>query len=104
MAKIKKDDHLYERLRLGGVRKRVAKEVSKLQPEKDSPQMKAARRAAADLNLAVDDIKDLITRGPQKRSKAAKKGAKTRKKNQAKKRGAKKGASKKNGKKAAGKK
>lgn len=104
MAKRKKDDHLYERLRLGGVRKRVAKEVSKLQPEKDSPQMKAARRAAADLNLAVDDIKDLITGGPQKRSKAAKKAAKTRKKNRTKKDAAKKRGGKKNGKKPTAKK
>ena len=84
-SKSKADKNLYDRLRDGGVRKRVAKEVSKLRPEKDDPQMKAARRAAADLNLAVDDIKDLITGGPQKRSKAAKKGAKTRKRNAAKK-------------------
>lgn len=82
-----KDKHLYDRLRAGGVRKRVAKEVSKLKPDRDSPQMKAARRAAADLNLAVDDIKDLIVGGPQKRSDAAKRGAKTRKKSAAKKSG-----------------
>lgn len=89
----KADKNLYDRLRAGGVRKKVAKEVSKLSPEKDSPQMKAARRAAADLNLAVDDIKDLITGGPQKRSNAAKKGAKTRKRNAAKMNGKKSGKS-----------
>lgn len=87
MAKSKKrqDKDLYERLRVGGVRKKVAKEVSRLRPDKDGAQMKAVRRVAADLNMAVDDIKDLVTRGPQKRSKAAKKGAKTRKKNRARK-------------------
>ena len=80
MAKSKTDKDLYERLRAEGVRKRVAKEVSRLQPDKDGAQMKAVRRIAADLNMAVDDIKDLVTGGPQKRSKAAKKAAKTRKK------------------------
>lgn len=84
-SKSKSDKNLYDRLRSSGVRKRVAKEVSKLQPDKDNPQMKAARRAATDLNKAADDIKDLVTGGPQKRSKAAKKAAKTRKKNAAKK-------------------
>ena len=89
MAKSKKrqDKDLYERLRVSGVRKRVAKEVSRLRPEKDGAQMKAVRRVAADLNMAVDDIKDLVTRGPQKRSKAAKKGAKARKKNKTRKKG-----------------
>jgi len=80
MAKSKTDKDLYERLRADGVRKRVAKEVSRLKPDKDGAQMKAVRRIAADLNMAVDDIKDLVTGGPQKRSKAAKKAAKTRKK------------------------
>jgi hypothetical protein len=85
MAKSKKgqDKDLYERLRVSGVRKKAAREVSRLRPDKDSAQMKAVRRVAADLNMAVDDIKDLVTRGPQKRSEAAKKAAKTRKKNKA---------------------
>jgi hypothetical protein len=81
MAKKKGNQNLYDRLRAGGVRKKVAKEVSRLRPDKDGAEMKAVRRVAADLNMAVDDIKDLITGGPQKRSKAAKKAAKTRKKN-----------------------
>ncbi len=80
MAKSKTDKDLYQRLRAEGVRKRVAKEVARLRPDKDGAQMKAVRRIAADLNMAVDDIKDLVTGGPQKRSKAAKKAAKTRKK------------------------
>ncbi len=86
-SKSRQDKDLYDRLRLGGVRKKVAKEVSRLQPDRDSAQMKAVRRVAADLNLAVDDIKDLVTRGPHKRSEAAKKAAKTRKKNKAAKKG-----------------
>ncbi len=89
-SKAKADRDLYERLRVGGVRKKVAKEVSRLRPEKDSAEMKAVRRVAKDLNKAADDVKDLVTGGPRKRSKAAKKGAKTRKKNKAGKKGAKK--------------
>ena len=77
------DKDLYDRLRVGGVRKKVAKKASRLRPGKNNVEMKAVRRLAADLNMAVDDIKDLITRGPQKRSNAAKKAAKTRKKNKA---------------------
>ncbi len=87
MAKTKSkkrvDKDLYDRLRAEGVRKKVAKEVSRLRPDKDSAQMKAVRRVANDLDKAAKDVKDLVTGGPQKRSKAAKKGAKTRKKNKA---------------------
>ncbi len=82
-SKAKADRDLYDRLRVGGVRKKVAREVSRLQPEKDGAEMKAVRRVANDLNKAAEDVKDLVTGGPQKRSKAAKKGAKTRKKNKA---------------------
>lgn len=87
-GKSKADKDLYERLRLGGVRKKAAKEVTRLRPGKDGAQTKAVRRVAADLNMAVDDIKDLVTRGPQKRSEAAKKAAKTRKRSEAAKKGA----------------
>ena len=89
-SKAKTDRDLYDRLRVGGVRKKVAKEVSRLRPDKDSAEMNAVRRVANDLNKAAEDVKDLVTGGPQKRSKAAKKGAKTRKKNKAAKKGAKK--------------
>ena len=89
-GKSKVDKDLYDRLRVGGVRKKVAKEVSRLRPDKDSAEMKAVRRVANDLNKAAEEVKDLVTGGPQKRSKAARKGAKTRKKNKAGKKKAKK--------------
>ena len=81
----KKNLDLYQRLRDSGVRKKVAKQVSRAVPDSGDPKFKPAKRAADDLSAAASEIKDLITGGPQKRSKAAKKAAKTRKKNKAKK-------------------
>jgi hypothetical protein len=92
-SKSRPDKALYDRLRSSGVRKKAAKQVSRVLPGKSSPSTKAAERIANDLNKAASDIKDLISRGPQKRSAAAKKGAKTRKANQKKRsQSAKKGA------------
>lgn len=82
--KFRPDKKLYDRLRNSGVRKKAAKQVSRALPEKGSPSANAAERIADDLSAAASDIRDLITRGPQKRSEAAKKAAKTRKKNKAK--------------------
>jgi hypothetical protein len=90
-GRAKSDKALYERLRMAGVRRKVARETSRLHPDKDGAEMKAVRRVAADLNLAADDIKGLVTRGPRKRSEAARKGAKTRKKNTSAKKAAKNG-------------
>jgi hypothetical protein len=81
-SKSRPDKALYDRLRNSGVRKKAARQVSRALPRKGSPSAKGAERIANDLNKAASDIKDLITRGPQKRSAAAKKGAKTRKANQ----------------------
>jgi type IV secretory pathway VirB6-like protein len=75
------------------VRKKAAKQVSRALPDKKSPGGKAAERIANDLSKAAADIRDLVTGGPRKRSKAAKKAAKTRKANQKKRsQSAKKGA------------
>lgn len=83
MAKKKSrpDKELYDRLRNSGVRKKAAKQASRALPDKGSPSAKAAERIADDLSAAASDIRDLVTRGPQKRSEAAKKAAKTRKEN-----------------------
>lgn len=92
-SKSRPDKALYDRLRNSGVRKKAARQVSRALPAKGSPSAKAAERIANDLNKAASDIKDLISRGPQKRSAAARKGAKTRKANQKKRsQGAKKAA------------
>ena len=84
MAKSKRNKNLYNRLRESGVSKKAAKQVSRALPDKGSPNVKAAERIADDLSTAASDIMDLVTGGPQKRSKAAKKAAKTRKKNKSK--------------------
>jgi hypothetical protein len=89
MAKAKKkskaDKDLYGRLRDSGVRKKVARQISQALPDADDPWVKQAKRAADQLGAAASEIGDLVTGGPQKRSKAAKKAAKTRKENKAKK-------------------
>jgi hypothetical protein len=91
----KKNMDLYERLRESGVRKKIAKQVARVTPDGKDPRMKPLKRAADDLGAAASEIRDLVTGGPQKRSKAAKKAAKTRKKNKAERsKAAKKGARK----------
>jgi len=79
MAKTKPDKKLYDSLRSSGVRKKVAGKVSEALPKRGSSKSKPARQAAADLSTAVDEIKDRVKGGPQKRSAAAKKAVKTRK-------------------------
>jgi hypothetical protein len=79
-TKIKPDEKLYDRLRSSGVRKKVAAKVSDALPKHGAPKPGLARRAAADLSSAADEIKDRVKGGPKKRSAAAaKKAASTRK-------------------------
>ncbi len=79
MGKDKTNEKLYKQLRASGVRKKVSKKVANALPKKGNPNPMAARRAAGDLKAAGDEIIDLVKGGPEKRSKAAKKAAKTRK-------------------------
>jgi hypothetical protein len=78
-TKTKPDKKLYDRLRSSGVRKKVAGRIAEALPSNGNAKAGRARRAAADLSTAVDEIRDRVKGGPQKRSAAAKKGAKTRK-------------------------
>ena len=78
MARSKKDEKLFKRLRSFGVSNRTAREVSKSLHNSDRPAPKAARSAIADLTGAVAEIQDRINKGPEKRRTAAKKAAKTR--------------------------
>ena len=96
MAKARSSDkNLYDRLRDSGVRKKVAKRVSKAAPSKGSKEPAVAHRIADDLSNAADSIRDRVGGGSRKRSKAAKKAARTRKANAAKRRSsARKGAKK----------
>ncbi len=86
MAKTKQkpDKKLYDRLRSKGVRKKVAAPASEALPKSGSSNSQKAKRVASDLGKAADEIKDRARGGPQKRSTAAKKAARTRKANAAK--------------------
>ena len=75
MAKTETD--LYKSLRARGVRKKIAKQVTRATSGAAKP--KVARHAMADLGSVVGDVGDRLRHGPEKRSAAAKKAARTRK-------------------------
>lgn len=81
MAKSKRDDVLFDHLRARGVRKKVAKAISGVKGRKQAEAL--ARTAIADLRSAGDAIKDRVVNRDSKRSEAAKKAARTRKRNAA---------------------
>ena len=92
-TKVKPDKKLYDRLRASGVRKKVASRVAESLPKGGAAKQGPARRAAAELGSAVDEIRDRVKGGPEKRSAAARKAAKTRRAKSAKRsQAAKKGA------------
>ena len=80
MAK-NRDEDLFKRMRSLGVRKSRAREVAEAVRNSPKAAPKAARKAAGDLSGAVVEIQDRMNHGPQKRSEAAKKAARTRKRN-----------------------
>ena len=89
MAKTETD--LFKSLRARGVRKKVAKQLARATSGAGKP--KVARHAMADLSSVVGDVSDRLRHGPEKRSAAAKKAARTRKRKAAKRsRAAKRGA------------
>lgn len=91
-TKAKPDSKLYSRLRDSGVRKKVAARAAEALPTKGSKKPSLAHGIANELTKAADSIKERAG-GSRKRSKAAKKGALTRKRNTAKRRrSARKGA------------
>jgi hypothetical protein len=78
MAKTKPNKKLYSRMRAGGVRKKIARELSELPAHvsggKTAP--KPLRAAIDRLDAAVGELKDHSRRGDRKA--AARKAAKTR--------------------------
>ncbi|HEX2359088.1 MAG TPA: hypothetical protein VHH72_04660 [Solirubrobacterales bacterium] len=93
MAKTKADKQLYARLRNSGIRKRVARVASEALPAKGAKKPSKAHQLANELSAAADSIRVRAGGGAGKRSKAAKKAARSRKANAAKRRSsAKKGA------------
>ena len=75
MAKSETD--LFKSLRARGVRKKIAKQMTRATSGAGKP--KVATRAMADLSSVVGDVSDRLRHGPEKRSAAAKKAARTRK-------------------------
>jgi hypothetical protein len=91
-----KNNELFHRLRSAGLRKSLAKPLAKLDGNSKRAGVKGeklARRAVDDLTTAVDDIEKRVLRKDRKRSEAARKAARTRKRNAEKRRASsKKGA------------
>ncbi len=83
MAKKDTSDDLFEMLRARGLRKKVAGSVAdavrSAKRHGDPPEK--VRRVAADLKDLADEIEDRATGGPGKRQAAARKAARTRKRN-----------------------
>jgi hypothetical protein len=86
MAKTKRNEDLFDHLRARGVRKKVAKAISSGgDGAKGRKRVEAlAQTAIADLRSASDAIKDRVVGRDTKRSEAAKKAARTRKRKAAK--------------------
>lgn len=58
MAKTKRDKNLYDKLRKGGVRKKVATRVSEALPRKGAKKPSTAKRVADQLSGAAESIRD----------------------------------------------
>jgi hypothetical protein len=81
VAKTARDD-LFERLRSGGLRKRVAKNVADgLHTARGSKPSRTVASAIDELKALTAEIEDRAKGGPARRSAAAKKAAATRKRN-----------------------
>jgi hypothetical protein len=80
MAKTKKDQDLFQRLRAQGLRKRTAKLISDVGDGRRKP-AKSVHRTLSDLGKLVSEAEDRISGGRAKRKTAAKKAAATRKRN-----------------------
>jgi hypothetical protein len=72
----KRDNDLFKTLRARGVRRKTAKQVTRATSGAAEP--KVARRAMSDLSSVVAEVNDRLRHGPEKRSAAAKKAARTR--------------------------
>ena len=68
----KRDKNLYDSLRKGGVRKKVATRVSEALPRKGAKKPSRAEHVADQLSAAAESIRDRARGGSRKRSKARK--------------------------------
>ena len=79
MARKSRQDELFEKLRAGGLRKRVAKSVAEATGRANRNTPTGVKKVASDLRALASEIEDRATGGPTKRKAAAKKAAATRK-------------------------
>lgn len=79
MAKQKRDQDLFDRLRANGLRKRVAGMLADQPGKGASRAPRPARDAVANLRSMLSELEDRVQGGPAKRKAAAKKAARTRK-------------------------
>jgi hypothetical protein len=79
MAKTKKNQDLFDRLRANGVRKRVANVIADGADKGRKKAPKEVREAVSGLRDLVGELEDRVQGGPAKRKAAAKKAARTRK-------------------------
>jgi hypothetical protein len=85
MARSKPADDLFNRLRAGGLRKRVASTVADaVSTTRRGKPPKQVDRVVSELRALASEIEDRAKGGPAKREAAAKKAAATRKRNAAK--------------------
>lgn len=75
----KKDQELFDKLRDTGIRKKVARTLSKSNPDSDRMQIERVKEAAHDLHKAATALEDHVDVAA--RSEAGKKAARTRKRN-----------------------
>jgi hypothetical protein len=73
----KTDKKLLKSLKARGLRRSTARDV--VRATSGATKSRAARRVVADLSSVVDEVSDRLRQGPEKRSAAAKKAARTRK-------------------------
>jgi hypothetical protein len=79
MARRKRDQDLFDRLRSSGVRKRVANVIAEGTARGSRKAPKRAREAVSGLRELVGELEDRVHGGPAKRQAAARKAARTRK-------------------------
>ena len=79
MARKSRQDELFDMLRAGGLRKRVARSISEATGRANRNTPKGVKKVANDLRALASEIEDRATGGPAKRKAAAKKAAQTRK-------------------------
>jgi hypothetical protein len=81
MARKSRQEELFERLRAGGLRKRVARTLADATAKTNKRTPKGVKKVTGDLRALAREIEDRATGGPAKRKTAAKKAAATRKRN-----------------------